>query len=192
MRANAIEIARHFEAADPDLGYRASTRVPGCWDAFELCVRAILGQQITVAGATTLAGRIVAEYGTKYGDRALFPQPGALANARFNDIGLTRKRIQTIQGMACAFEDGILDFTYGLGATVTELLELEGIGPWTAHYVAMRAASEPDAFPASDLGLRKAAGGITQARLESRAERWSPWRAYAAMHLWTGLTKPRA
>ncbi len=190
LRANAFEIARHFDTADPALGYRASTRVPGCWDPFELFVRAILGQQITVAGATTLAGRIVAAYADPLSDGGLlFPTPSRLADASYDGIGLTGKRIATLKGLAAAFADNELDLTQGLDNTVRSLCELEGIGPWTAHYVAMRAANEPDAFPASDLGLRKSAGGLTQTALEARAEAWRPWRAYAAMHLWSTYPK---
>ena len=185
LRANAMEIAHHFEESDPGLGYRATTRVPGCWDPFELCVRAVLGQQITVAGATTLAGRIVATYGDAAPTGHYFPDAARVATASFAGIGLTGKRIATLQGLAAAFADNAVDLTKGLDATVESLCLLQGIGPWTAHYVAMRAANEPDGFPASDLGLKKSAGNITQTQLEARAEAWRPWRAYAAMHLWS-------
>ena len=183
LRANAIEIARHLDT-DPTLRYQAGTRVPGCWDAFELCVRAILGQQITVAGATTLAGRIVRKYGQPYRTGYLFPEAQILSDATFDGIGLTSKRIETLQGIAKAFANAEIDLTQGLQSIEERLCRLPGIGPWTAHYVAMRAANEPDAFPSSDLGLRKAAGNLTQKSLEARAEAWRPWRAYAALHLW--------
>jgi AraC family transcriptional regulator of adaptative response / DNA-3-methyladenine glycosylase II len=187
LRANAIEIARHLDS-DPTLRYQPGTRVPGCWDAFELCVRAILGQQITVAGATTLAGRIVRQYGQPYRTGYLFPEPQVLADATFEGIGLTSKRIETLQGIARAFANDEIDLTRGLHSIEERLCTLPGIGPWTAHYVAMRAANEPDAFPSSDLALRKAAGHLTQKDLEVRAEAWRPWRAYAALHLWNSLT----
>lgn len=185
LRANAMEIARHLRESDPSLDYNPATRVPGCWDPFELCVRAILGQQVTVAGATTLAGRIVQKYGEPFDGGFLFPTPKILRDADFAGVGLTSKRAETLRAIAGAFDAGAVDLTKGLDHIEHSLCLLEGIGPWTAHYVAMRAANEPDAFPSSDLGLRKSAGNLTQKELESRAETWRPWRAYAALHLWS-------
>ncbi|BDC51410.1 AraC family transcriptional regulator [Bryobacterales bacterium F-183] len=179
LRANALEIARHLEHADPSLNFTPGTRVPGCWDAFELATRAVLGQQITVTGARTLAHRITQKYGNR------FPTPAEAQRENYNGIGLTSKRIETLQALAKAFAN--LDLTQGLDHIETALTAVPGIGPWTAHYIAMRAANEPDAFPASDLALRKAAGNITQKQLEAKAEAWRPWRAYAALHLWSTL-----
>lgn len=179
LRANAFEIARHLDAADPRLHFDPGTRVPGCWDAFELAIRAVLGQQITVAGARTLAHRIVQKYGGR------FPIPKQAARENFDGIGLTTKRIDTLQALARAFET--IDLTQSLDHIEATLTAIPGIGPWTAHYIAMRAANEPDAFPSSDLALRKAAGNVTQKELEAQAEKWRPWRAYAALHLWSTL-----
>jgi len=153
---------------------QSGLRVPGAWDPFELTVRAVLGQQVTVKGATTLAGRLVESFGAKTAGGFLFPSPRALAAANIASIGLPRTRAETLRAVAEAFDSGNPPETAGA------LRKLPGIGDWTAQYVAMRAFSEPDAFPATDLGLIKAAGRDV-AKL---AEQWRPWRAYAAMHLW--------
>jgi AraC family transcriptional regulator of adaptative response / DNA-3-methyladenine glycosylase II len=180
------------------LGRLPGPRVPGAWDGFELAVRAIVGQQVSVAAATTIAGRIAARYGESLrladpfpdvGLSLVFPSPQRLAFARFNDVGLVGQRIQTIRALAQAVVDGQVDFDFAQDpqAFVEKLKSIRGIGNWTAEYVAMRALKNPDAFPASDLGLRKATGDGTPAptrTLEDRAESWRPWRAYAAMLLW--------
>jgi AraC family transcriptional regulator of adaptative response / DNA-3-methyladenine glycosylase II len=173
-------------------------RIAGAWDGFELAVRAILGQQVTVRGATTLAGRVVEAFGDKLeadaapeGLRFLFPTPQTLATADLGSIGLPATRAAAIHGLAQAVVDGAvqLDHTRGLDDTIDTLCALPGIGPWTAHYIAMRALREPDAFPAGDLGLRKAAARgdqpLRERELAELAEAWRPWRAYAAMALWT-------
>jgi AraC family transcriptional regulator of adaptative response / DNA-3-methyladenine glycosylase II len=170
-------------------------RLPGAWDGFELAVRAVLGQQITVAAARTLAARIVQRYGTAYADgaamglNALFPEPATLADAPLESIGLPRKRAATLRGFAQACVDGRIDF--GAQQTLHDFVErlcaLPGIGTWTAHYIAMRALSQPDAFPAGDLVLRKIAGNgtpISERAMESISQSWRPWRAYAVMLLW--------
>ena len=156
-------------AADPLLAplvaARPGLRVPGAWDAFEIGVRAILGQQISVAGARTLAGRLLASF-------RKMPSPEQLADADLSSIGLPAARQQTLRAYARAVLDG------------NERLEgIPGIGPWTRAYYAMRALADPDAFPAGDLVLRKAAH-CTEKELTQRAEAWRPWRAYAAVHLW--------
>lgn len=186
----------------PRLRRHAGIRVPGTWDPFELTVRAILGQQVSVKAATTLAGRLAARYGepaaipaslAHYGDRLaldrVFPEPKKLVRARFNGVGLTAARAATIRGIAVAADRGDVSFEPGRDpdAFREELTALAGIGDWTAQYVAMRALKDPDAFPASDLGLRKALGGVSAAALGRRAERWRPWRAYAALLLWSSL-----
>jgi AraC family transcriptional regulator of adaptative response / DNA-3-methyladenine glycosylase II len=176
---------------------RPGLRVPGAWDGFELAVRAVLGQQITVRGATTLAGRLVARFGepfaSAYPDTLthVFPRPETLAEADLASIGLPRARAETLRTLATAVASGslALDAARGLDDLVAQLVSLPGIGDWTAHYVALRAGGEPDAFPASDLGLRRALarGGtpLSAKALAREAEAWRPWRAYAALHLWT-------
>lgn len=160
-------------------------RVPGAWDGFELAVRAILGQQVSVAGASTLAGRIVREFGERTGDLYLFPTRSRLAYAPLEQCGLTRARAATIRSLA----QSNLAFS-GIGETESFLdafRALPGIGEWTAQYVAMRALSEPDAFPAGDLVLQRAADAKSARELDRMAESWRPWRAYAAMYLWQGV-----
>ena len=171
-------------------------RVPGAWSGFELAVRAILGQQVSVSAATTLAGRLAAEYGERLekphqgGLTRLFPPPKALAKANLTGFGIPRTRAQAICALAARVRDGEITFDASLEPTVLrERLEaVPGIGSWTAAYIAMRSLREPDAFPSGDLGLRKAAGEngrpLTPRRLERMAETWRPWRAYAAMYLW--------
>ena len=170
-------------------------RLPGAWDGFELAVRAVLGQQVSVAAARTLASRIVEHHGTPFanapvaGISALFPAPGALADAPLEALGITRARAATIRGLARACIDGSLDFgvEQTLPGFVDRLCRLPGIGAWTAHYIAMRALSQPDAFPAGDLVLRKLAGNdspLSERAMDARAEPWRPWRAYAVMLLW--------
>ncbi len=172
-------------------------RVPGCCDGFELTVRAILGQQVSVAAATTMAGRIAQRYGepidvpvegVRKVPNRLFPRPQRLRRARLESAGLTSARAATIRAVAAAAAEGRLRFD---GAQVpaeftARLLSVKGIGDWTAQYVAMRALKNPDAFPAADLGLLRAFGGerLRPGDLARRAENWRPWRAYAAMLLW--------
>jgi AraC family transcriptional regulator of adaptative response / DNA-3-methyladenine glycosylase II len=173
-------------------------RVPGAWDGFELAVRAVLGQQVSVKGANTLAGRLVTRFGARSrlaaGDadlHSLFPTPEALATADIAEIGIPRARAEAISALARAIAGGELDLDapQDLDEAVAQLTAFPGIGEWTAHYIAMRARNEPDAFPATDLGLRRALARngrpISGAELRSIAEDWRPWRAYAAMLLWT-------
>lgn len=185
-------------AADPRmralLKQQPGVRVPGAWDGFELTVRAILGQQISVKAATTIAGRIATRYGTPLarpvpGLTHLFPSPARLRRARFNDIGLVRSRAATLRSLAAAVADGHLSFDplQDLDEFRQRLTAVKGIGDWTAEYVLMRAIKHPDALPASDLGLIKALSPgtrVTPAALTARAESWRPWRSYAAMLLW--------
>jgi AraC family transcriptional regulator, regulatory protein of adaptative response / DNA-3-methyladenine glycosylase II len=182
LRSDPVLVTR--VEADPGL------RVPGCWNGFELAVRAILGQQITVKGATALAGRMVSSFGKPFSGSSglthLFPPPEALANAKLGDIGLTGARAETIRALARAVCGGKINFegVVDSDAFLNRLCEIPGIGKWTAQYVAMRALGEPDAFPSSDLGLLRAMALGTTRELEQRAEGWRPWRAYAAMYLW--------
>lgn len=171
-------------------------RVPGAWDGFELAVRAILGQQVTVQGATTLAGRIVQRLGTPLpsGQNAgltnYFPRPEVLANESLSGIGLTTARIASIRRLAQLVACGELRIDEAADPIRTRqlLLSIPGIGPWTLEYISMRALRDPDAFPASDLGLRKGASPngdvLTGKQLEMLAHDWRPWRSYAAMYLW--------
>ncbi len=181
-------------------------RVPGAWNGFELTVRAILGQQISVKGATTLAGRLVHRYGDLLSNPLglryavptgtlshFFPAPARLAKARMNNLGITTRRVETIRQLSKATEQGEIQFNSAQepGEFSQRLQAIPGIGPWTVQYVAMRVLKDPDAFPASDLGLLKAiAPGkkATSKTLSKHAESWRPWRAYAAMHLWNLLT----
>ena len=166
-------------------------RVPGSWDPFEMAVRAILGQQISVRGATTLCGRLVRQLGEALGlpgDLAwAFPSPARLAEADLSKIGLPRSRAEGLRslGRAAMDEPRLFEPGRALEEVLYRLQRLPGIGPWTAHYLAMRAFGEPDAFPSGDLGLRQAAGNVPPGRLEALAEAWRPWRAYATLHLWT-------
>jgi AraC family transcriptional regulator of adaptative response / DNA-3-methyladenine glycosylase II len=168
--------------------------VPGALDGFDLAVRAILGQRISVAAATTLAGRLAARFGAPIetpfpGLHRLSPAPERIAAAAESELttcGVSTARAASIRAVAQAVTERRLDLQPGSDPeAVTEaLLEIQGIGDWTAQYIAMRALRWPDAFPASDLGLLKASGETAARRLRDRSEDWRPWRAYAAMYLW--------
>jgi AraC family transcriptional regulator of adaptative response / DNA-3-methyladenine glycosylase II len=200
LNADWAAIARGL-APDPILAMHMKAcpglRVPGAWDGFELTVRAILGQQVTVKGATTLAGQMVRTLGQPVsapgGLTHLFPLPEILADARPDGLGLTKARYQTIRALARAVADGRIRFD-GIVNTqdfLDRLCEIPGIGKWTAQYVAMRALGEPDAFPSGDLGLLRALGLENARDLERRADAWRPWRAYACMYLWTASNPNR-
>jgi AraC family transcriptional regulator of adaptative response / DNA-3-methyladenine glycosylase II len=165
-------------------------RVPGCWSGFELAVRAILGQQITVNGATTLAGKIARAFGMPFavssGLTHLFPTPEALAEANLSRVGLTKARAHTVRSLARAVCRGQIQFE-GIvdpDAFLQRLRLIAGIGKWTSDYVAMRALGDPDAFPSGDLGLLRAVGLESSRQLEQLAIGWRPWRAYAAIYIW--------
>jgi AraC family transcriptional regulator of adaptative response / DNA-3-methyladenine glycosylase II len=187
---------REDPVLSPAVRKRPGLRVPGAFDRFELSVRAILGQQVSVAAATEMAGRIASAYGRALGRRhpgqvrRLFPGPDLLRDAELESIGLTRRRAGAVRALAAAVDDRrvSLDGVARLEDATSQLQALPGIGPWTTGYIAMRALRDPDAFPADDLGLRRAlapAGRyLPRAAVEARAECWRPWRAYAAMHLW--------
>ena len=161
-------------------------RTPGAWDPFELTVRAILGQQISVAAATTIAGRVAARWGTPidgaHGLTHLFPTAAQLVNAPLEEAGIIAARAGTLRAVAKAVCEGRLVFD-GV-STADTLLGIPGIGDWTTQYVMMRALNEPDAFLAGDLVLKRLAGGCTSRELAARSEPWRPWRAYAVMLLW--------
>jgi AraC family transcriptional regulator of adaptative response / DNA-3-methyladenine glycosylase II len=198
LNADWATIVRALEG-DPTLARAMETdpglRVPGSWNGFELATRAILGQQVTVKGATALAGRLAAKFGKPFsgppGLTHIFPTAEVLADSKLAGVGLTGARAETIRVLARAVANGKIDFE---GVVDTEkflqcLCEIPGIGKWTAQYVAMRALREPDAFPSSDLGLLRALKLKSYRELESRAEAWRPWRAYAAMYLWNSSSK---
>jgi AraC family transcriptional regulator, regulatory protein of adaptative response / DNA-3-methyladenine glycosylase II len=189
-------IADHL-SLDPLLRRRLAAhpgiRLPGAWDGFELAVRAVVGQQISVAAATTMAGRIAAMFGAEIaavdGLGRLFPTPSQLATAKLERAGLTAARAETIRCLARLTIEGRIVFDRS--NALTTLRAVPGIGQWTTGYVAMRALGEPDAFLPGDLVLRRAAGGCASRELERRSEAWRPWRAYAVMLLWQGESDER-
>ena len=207
LDAHPRAIAAHFSTdrkLAPLVARRRGLRAPGAFDGFELAVRAVLGQQISVRGATTLAGRLAASVGEPVTPSELmlpalyrFPVTAErLADARQTDItglGITQARARCVIGLARATAEGKFpellsgDISNDPMSLVHRLQTLPGIGPWTAMYVALRGLGWRDAFPEGDLGLRKAMGDISPARLRVASERWRPWRAYAAQHLWASL-----
>ena len=173
-------------------------RVPGAINGFEFAIRAIIGQQISVAGARTLVGRLVTALGEPLAtsDGSLthtFPSPEVVAEANMSELGITQKRITALQALAQSVvrKELVLDASADREETAIRLQALPGVGPWTAAYIAMRALSDPDAFPASDLGVRRAFEHYGLAAdsksIVQRAEAWRPWRAYATQHLWANL-----
>jgi AraC family transcriptional regulator of adaptative response / DNA-3-methyladenine glycosylase II len=205
LTADPAAIAEHLgrdPALAPRVTARPGLRVPGAWDGFELAVRAILGQQISVAAATLLAGRIVREWGDPLpatltgvvpGLTHVFPTAERLASADLSVLPMPRARSSALTTLATAMaaDPTLFDGRGDLARAVARLKALPGIGEWTAQYIAMRQLREPDAFPAGDIGLLRAMAGPdgrrpTTPALQARAEAWRPWRAYAALHLWTG------
>jgi AraC family transcriptional regulator of adaptative response / DNA-3-methyladenine glycosylase II len=183
----------------PLVAARPGLRVPGAWDGFEVGVRAILGQQITVSAAIRIAGKIAAQYGEPLGEPVpgfpdltrVFPSAKALAEADLSALPMPRARSASLSALAAAVaaDPLLLGPRASLEEAITTLRRLPGIGEWTAQYIAMRELREPDAFPAADIGLMRAMAdeaGIrpSAAALTVRAESWRPWRAYAAIHLW--------
>jgi AraC family transcriptional regulator, regulatory protein of adaptative response / DNA-3-methyladenine glycosylase II len=214
-----VERARRIASLDLDLGEPAGQlagdpiigpllraqpglRVPGTWDPFETGVRAIIGQQVTVAGANTIAGRLVERLGTAVpGVRTLglthtFPSPDTLAEADLTGLGLTRARADAIRSFARAVADDVvrLDRSVSLDRLIASITEIDGLGPWTANYVALR-LGERDACPTGDRGLERALARHVRrsaAGFAELAERWRPWRALAATHLWLADGSARA
>jgi AraC family transcriptional regulator, regulatory protein of adaptative response / DNA-3-methyladenine glycosylase II len=177
----------------PLLRQRPGLRIPGAWDPFECAVRAVLGQQVSVAAGRTFAVRLVeragrAIRGSASGLTHLFPDAAAVAAADLTGLGLTRSRAATLHALARAVLERRIDFGAAPEEVAAAMAALPGIGPWTAQYVALRALAEPDAMPTGDLVLRRmaATGGrlLSLRELEVRARDWQPWRGYAVMHLW--------
>ena len=176
---------------------RPGLRLPGAVDGFELAVRAILGQQITVRAARTLAGRFASRFGDAIDApipalRTLFPSADRIAALEVSDIaelGVIAARARAILALARAIASGELRLEAGadVESTLERLRSVPGIGEWTAQYVAMRALSWPDAFPHTDYGVLKAIGEQNPRKVLAHAAQWQPWRAYAVMHLWKSL-----
>ena len=196
LACHPAEVAK---ALGPLAKRRPGLRVPGAFDGFELAVRAILGQQVTVAGASTLAGRFAAAFGDSAATpfeslTTLFPTAERIAGvspASIARIGMPAARGRTISALARAVAGGniVLAPNADVESTLDALRALPGIGEWTAQYVAMRALSWPDAFPHTDLGVMRALGETDARRVLAAGEAWRPWRAYAVMHLWQSLVK---
>ena len=184
LRADPRVIGEHL-ARDAGLRplLRKGLRVPGAFDAFEMAVRAILGQQISVQRARTMADQLIEAHGEHLAHGRLFPSPAALAEVELR--GMPAVRARAIAELAAAVRDGRvrLDGALPLEETCAALCALPGIGDWTAQLIALRALGEPDAFPAKDLGLCHALS-LTPRELLARAEAWRPWRAYAAAAIW--------
>jgi AraC family transcriptional regulator of adaptative response / DNA-3-methyladenine glycosylase II len=201
LGADPAVIAEHL-GADPLLRARLRAhpgiRTPGAWDGFELAVRAIVGQQISVRAATTIAGRIANMFGSPIaagdGLARLFPAPAQLADAPLERAGVMPARAGTIRALARLAADGTVAFGAGVDerAVGAALRSIPGIGEWTTAYIAMRAFGEPDAFLSGDLILRRAAGNRTARELDRHSEAWRPWRAYAVMLLWQGANDDEA
>jgi AraC family transcriptional regulator, regulatory protein of adaptative response / DNA-3-methyladenine glycosylase II len=180
----------------PLVAKRPGLRVPGAWDGFELAIRAVLGQQITVTAAVRLAARLVARYGEPlvtpvHGLTHCFPRPEALAKADLTKLGMPKSRADTLSAVAAAVvaDPDVFRANCGLEEAVQRLRAIRGVGEWTAQYIALRQLREPDAFPASDIGVLRALANEQGVRPKAdevlaRAENWRPWRAYAAQHLW--------
>ncbi|HEX7088469.1 MAG TPA: AlkA N-terminal domain-containing protein [Vicinamibacterales bacterium] len=206
LGADPPAIAAHLSedaVLAPLVARRPGLRVPGAWDAFELAVRAVLGQQITVAAAAGLAGRLVAMFGEPLPAGIctdalthVFPTPERLADADLSRLGMPRQRAAALAALAASVREDPHLFAIGrsLDDAVNRLREVPGIGEWTAQYIAMREMREADAFPVGDAGLLRAFAAktgqpTTPAALLAHAERWRPWRAYAAQHLWAALAE---
>ena len=184
---------------DPFIGHlvteRPWVRVPRCWDPFETSIRIIIGQQISVAAATTISGRIAAQLGQKVATGSdlnrIFPSPEVLANADLSDMGLTERRKATLRNFSRAVIDGTIDLKslQDLDEIEKHWCTLPGIGPWTAQVAAMRVLGSDNAMPSSDLGVLRSVNRLTNQdfnakQLENQSRLWSPFRSWAAQHLW--------
>jgi AraC family transcriptional regulator of adaptative response / DNA-3-methyladenine glycosylase II len=196
LGADPCLIAAAFQA-DPQLGplvrHQPGRRIPGAWSGFECAVRAVIGQEASLAMARTLAGRLVARAGRPIvggpdGLTHLFPAPEELAAADLTQLGLTRERVAALKELARGVADRTIDFAAPEAELRRALRALPGFGPWSVEYVMLRAVGQPDAFPADDPMLRRVATAglrpLTPGELLEKADLWRPWRAYAAVHLW--------
>ena len=210
LDADLVAIAAHL-SRDPFLGAliaaRPAVRIPSHWEPFETAMRAILGQQVTLAAAARLSGRLVERAGPSIagaeqgGPDRLFPDANEVLAADLSNMSMPGARIRALQAVASAFlaAPDLFERGASIEETVERLSAIKGIGPWTAQYIALRACGEPDAFPASDVGLLRGALDAEGLRpspkaLEARAEAWRPWRSYAAQHIWAadaGAVTPR-
>ncbi len=202
VNAATVEIAEHLGKSpllEPVVGAFPGLRVPGCWDGFEIAVRAILGQQISVKGATTLAGRVACRFGLpitgpdiseKDGLSHLFPGSEILSKANLAEVGVVPSRALAIKELAKIVCREQINFDPGqkLEPFIEGITKVKGIGDWTAQYIAMRALRNTDAFPSADLVLLKAASynddKVSVKQIKTMSESWRPWRAYSAMYLW--------
>ncbi|MBI1943701.1 MAG: DNA-3-methyladenine glycosylase 2 [Betaproteobacteria bacterium] len=196
LACNPAEVAQALGAL---AGAHRGMRVPGAFDGFEVALRAILGQQVSVAAARTLAGRFAAEFGERIETpfaslQVLFPKADQIAKAqpgRIARLGMPAARARSVTALARAVAGGEIDLmpNADIEATLERLRALPGVGEWTAQYIAMRSLAWPDAFVHTDLGVLKALGETDPRRALAAAEAWRPWRAYAVMHLWQSLAK---
>jgi AraC family transcriptional regulator, regulatory protein of adaptative response / DNA-3-methyladenine glycosylase II len=206
LDADPVAVDDHL-AADPALapavGARPGSRVPGTVDPAEMAVRAVLGQQVSVAAARTLAGRLAGRLGGPLTHPVgtttrTFPTPSAIAGTDLGDLGVPRRRAETLVRLMAAVERGEVELDVGVdrSAARAALTQLPGIGPWTVEYVLLRALGDPDAFPATDLGIRRGAEALglphDTRMLVAHADRWRPWRAAAAQHLWAAAAAAAA
>ena len=202
LHCDPYAVAERLAAADGQAprGFVCGLRVPGCFDPFELCVRAILGQQITVKAAGTLTGKMARTFGTpiaseREGFAYAFPTAEDICglDGRIEDhlgpLGIIAARARAIQSISRGIASGelVLGFCEDPEATVKKLMEIPGVGAWTATYIAMRALGDTDAFPETDLGIRKALGDRKPKEMRELSAQWKPWRSYATMALWDSL-----
>lgn len=202
LHCDPYAVAERLVTADGKFpgSFVCGLRVPGCFDGFELCVRAVLGQQITVQAAGTLAGRIAKAFGTplaseQTGLTYVFPSAEEMLGldgkieAHLGPLGVIAPRARAIQALSREIVTGELSFGFGgdVEAAIKKLMEIPGIGAWTALYIAMRALGNPDAFLETDLGIRKALGNRKPKEIRELSEQWKPWRSYATMALWDSL-----
>ena len=200
LNLDLAEAERHLGRDDvigPIVRAHSGVRVPGTWDPFETGVRAIIGQQISIAAANTIAGRLVARLGTpvaglsQLGLTHTFPSAPTVADANLYGLGLPPARADAVRAFARAVAEGDvrLDGSASLEELVASVTAIAGLGDWTANYIALR-LGERDAFPANDLGLRRALAGFGEGKPAELAERWRPWRALAATQLWSAGAAP--
>lgn len=192
--SNAHNVLKCDDHLAPLIAANPGVRIPGAWSPFELLVRTIVGQQVTVKAATTIMGRLAERFGRPTGfpggPASFFPTPAAIADGNMEGIGMPGRRVQTLRSVARAIADQTLpplDDGCDVSAVKAAMLELPGIGPWTVEYFALRALRDTDAWPETDLVLKRAIEQCPSARPLSRRtsmDHWRPYRGYAAMHLW--------